>query len=115
MRPASNVRAYALSALASGCVGLAFVASTWLLNPFPTGASCYTADGYAAIKAHADANGVLAFLALACAAVGGTVCLVGAVKAKGHRVAFALGLLPFVGIALVSLALLLVSAFYCQN
>ena len=91
------------------------MASTWLLNPYPASASCETADGYAAIKAHAEANSVLALLGLASAAVGAAVCLAGAVKAGGHRLAFVLGLVPFVGIGFVSLALLVVSGLYCQN
>jgi hypothetical protein len=115
MRSGSNVRAFALPALAFGLIALAFLASSWLLNPYPTGASCDTRDGYTAIKAHANTNGVLALLALASAAIGGVVCVAGVVKARGHRVAFLLGVVPLLPIGFLSLALLVVSGLYCQN
>jgi hypothetical protein len=115
MELASSVRALAVAAVALGLVALAFLASTSLLNPYPTGARCETSAGYAAIKAHADTNGVLALLALATAAVGAAVCVAGAVKARTYRVTFVLGILPFLGLGFVSLALLIGSGLYCQN
>jgi hypothetical protein len=114
-RQASSVRAFALSALVFGLAGLAFLASTWVLNPYPAGANCETADGYAAMRTHAEANGVLALLGLASTAVAASVSLAGAVKAKAHRIWFVLGVVPLVGIGLTAVLLLLVSGLYCQN
>jgi hypothetical protein len=105
----------AVAAVALGLVALAFLASTSLLNPYPTGARCETSAGYAAIKAHAETNGVLALLALGTAAVGAAICVAGAVKASPYRVAFVLSVVPFVGLGFASLALLIGSGLYCQN
>jgi hypothetical protein len=96
-------------------IALGLLASVWLLNPYPTGASCSTPDGYAAIQAHAHTNSLLAALAVSCAAIGAAVCIAGAVKAAGHRMEFVLGVVPFVGVAFFSLVLLIASGLYCQN
>lgn len=115
MRPSRTAQSLAVIACALGLIALALLGSIWLMNPYPTGARCETADGYAAIKAHAEADGTLALLALSFAAVGAIVCVAGAVKAVGHRVEFVLGVLPFAVIGFLSIALLIVSGLYCQN
>lgn len=96
-------------------IALGSLASVWLLNPYPTGATCSTPGGYAAIQAHAHTNSLLAVLALSCAATGAAVCIAGAGKATGHRMEFVLGIVPFVGVAFFSLVLLIASGLYCQN
>jgi hypothetical protein len=106
---------FAVAACALGALALGFLGSAWLLNPIPSGATCETTDGYAAMKAHADNNAVLALFALSSAAIGAVVCITGAVKAIGHRMEFVLGLVPLAGIGCASLILLLASGLYCQN
>ena len=111
----STTRILAVLAAAFAAVAVALVASAWLLNPYPDGASCYTEQGYASIKAHADDNASLAPGAILCTAVSGLMCVVGVARAAGHQRAFALGLLPLFAMGLLALAQLFISGFYCQN
>jgi hypothetical protein len=111
----STTRMLAVLTTAFAALAVALVASAWLLNPYPDGASCYTDQGFASIKAHADLNESLAMGALLCTAVSGFICVVGIARATGHRLAFALGLVPLFAMGLLALALLFISGFYCQN
>jgi len=128
MTSSRTVKRFAVGTCALGATALAFLAIMWIPNPYPANASCDTDHGYAAIKAHAEANSTLALLALSCAALGVAVCIAGALKAADHRVElprtstflsasalFALGVLPFIGIGFVSFAALIGSGLYCQN
>jgi hypothetical protein len=115
MQPSRTAQSLAVPACALGVIALVLLGSIWLFNPYPSGAQCETADGYAAIKAHAETNGLLASSALLLAAVGAVVCIAGAVKAAGYRFWFVLGIPPFLGIGLVAIPLLIVSGLYCQN
>ena len=90
MASSRTVNRLAVAVCALGASALAFLASMWLLNPYPAGASCDTDHGYAEIKAHAEANSTLAPL-------------------------FTLGVLPFLAIGFVSFAALIGSGLYCQN
>jgi hypothetical protein len=111
----STTRILAGLAAAFTAVAVALVASVWLLNPYPDGASCYTQQGYASIKAHAADDVSLATGALLCTVVSGVTCVVGVARAAGRRLAFAFGLLPLFAIGLLALAQLFISGFYCQN
>jgi hypothetical protein len=111
----STTRILAVLAAAFAAVAVALVASVWLLNPYPDGTSCYTEQGYASIKAHADDNVSLATGALLCTAVSGIICVVGVARAAGYQLAFALGLLPLFAMGLLAVAHLFISGFYCQN
>jgi len=105
----------AVLATAFAALALALFASMWLFNPYPEGATCYTAQGYASIKDHANANATLAMFALLCAAVGGLTCVVGITSAAGHRLAFALGLVPLFVMGWLAVVVLIVSGLNCQN
>jgi len=110
-----TTRSLAIAACAIGLVAVGLLAGARFLNPYPADASCYSEEGYAAIKAHAQTNSSLALFALACAGMGAAVCLAGAVKATGHRAQFVLGVLPFVGLGFFSIVVLIGSGLYCQN
>jgi hypothetical protein len=111
----STTRILAVLAAAFAALALALFAGMWLLNPYPDGASCYTEQGYASITAHANANASLATLALLFAAVSGLTCGVGVARAAGHRLAFALGLVPLFVMGWLAVAVLIVSGLNCQN
>ena len=115
MTSARTAQSLAISACVLGVVALGLLGSSWVLNSYPASARCETADGYAAIRAHAQANGQLAFAALLLGVVGTAVCIAGAIRAADHRLAFVVGVVPFVAISLVSIPLLIVSGLYCQN
>jgi hypothetical protein len=111
----STTRILAVTAAVFAAVAVVLLASVWLFNPIPQGADCGGDKGYAAMKAHAEANGSLAGFALLFIGLSGVVCLVGAVRATGYRLLFALGVVPLLVIAFVSLAVLIASGLYCQN
>ena len=111
----STNRILAVTAAVFAAVALVLLASVWLFNPIPQGADCASDEGYAAMQAHADANRSLAGFALLFTGLGGVVSLVGAVRATGYRLLFALGVVPLLVIAFVSLAVLIASGLYCQN
>jgi len=128
MGHARTVRTLAWIVCALGVVALGCWASVWLVNPYPAGAECGTQDGHAAIRAHSEANGALFVVALSCAVAGAIACAAGAIKATGHRIelprttifvsssaAFAIGIVPFLGIGFFSFAGLIASALSCQN
>lgn len=115
MRPSRTAPPLAVLACVLGVTALGLLCSIWLVNPYPEAARCETADGYAAIKAHAEANSLLVLLALLSAAGGAAACIAGAVMARVHRVWFVLGVLAFVCVGLVSIPLLIGSGLYCQN
>ena len=79
----STTRILAVTAAVFAAVAVVLLASVWLFNPIPQGADCGSDEGYAAMKAHADANGSLAGFALLFTGLGGVVCLVGAVRGTG--------------------------------
>jgi archaellum biogenesis protein FlaJ (TadC family) len=111
----STTRILAVLATAFAALALALFASILLLNPYPDGASCYTEQGYASIKDHASANASLATFALLFTAVSGLTCVVGIARAAGHRLAFALGLVPLFVIGWLAVAVLIISGLNCQN
>ena len=128
MTTAGAARKTALLACALGAVAVGCLGSAWLLNPYPVDAQCATPDGYAAIKAHAETNGVLTLVALASAVCGAVICVAGAFTARGGRIelprtplfvspsaVFLLGLVAFLCIGFVSLAGLIASGLYCQS
>lgn len=104
-----------MTAAVFAAVAVVLLASVWLFNPIPQGADCGGDEGYAAMKAHAEANGSLAGFALLFTGLSGVVCLVGAVRGTGYRLLFALGFVPLLVITFVSLAVLKASGLYCQN
>lgn len=106
-----------LAVLATGfaAVAVALLASAWLFNASPQGASCYTDAGYASIKSHAETRVSLATGALLCTAASALICVAGIVRAAGHRLAFALSLVPLFALGWIGLAALIISAMYCQN
>lgn len=54
----------AVTAAVFAAVAVVLLASVWLFNPIPEGADCAGDEGYAAMKAHAEANGSPAGFAL---------------------------------------------------
>jgi len=128
MRQARTVRTLGWIVCALGVVALGCWVCVLLLNFYPAGAECGTRDGYAAIRAHSEANSSLLVVALSCAVAGAIASLAGAIKATGHRIGlprttifvsssavFAVGILPFLGIGFLSFAGLVASALSCQN
>lgn len=81
----------------------------------PANASCFTSDGYDAIRAHSEQFGTIALLAAAAAGAGAILCAVGVMTVPGHRLSFLLGGLVFVPIGLAALLIVFASGFYCQN
>lgn len=81
----------------------------------PANADCATADGYDAMRTHAELLATLALLTLAAAAAGGILCIMGAATAPGHRMSFVLGAVLFLPIGLAALLIVFASGFYCQN
>jgi hypothetical protein len=111
----SSTRITAVLAVCFAALAVVLIASVWLFNPSPEGASCYTDDGYAAIQAHAEANVSLALFALLSTAVCAAICLVGALRAACYRLGFALAMLPLLVLGLLCLAVVIASGLYCQN
>jgi hypothetical protein len=111
----STTRILAVTAAVFAAVAVVLLASVWLFNLIPQGADCGSDEGYAAMKAHADANGSLAGFALLFTGLSSVVCLVGAVRGTRYRLLFALGVVPLLVITFVSLAVLIASGLYCQN
>jgi hypothetical protein len=111
----SSTRITAVLAVCFAALAVVLIASVWLFNPSPEGASCYTDDGYAAIQAHAEANVSLALFALLSTAVCAVICLVGALRAARYRLGFALAMLPLLVLGLLCLAVVIASGLYCQN
>ena len=111
----SSTRITAVLAACFAALAVVLIASVSLLNPPPEGASCYTADGYAAMKAHAEANVTLALFALLSTAVCAVICLVGALRAAGYRLGFALAMLPLLVLGMVCLTVVIAWGLYCQN
>jgi len=117
MASETTPRTLALLARIAVAAALVLVAVSFADGWFahPANASCYTADGYDAIRAHSEQVMTLALLALAVAGAGAALCIAGVATAEGHRVSFVLGALLFVPIGLASLLIAFAAGFYCQN